>query len=65
MPERVGQFIREIESLGTAKICGAGSVAGSGGVVMVLADECAYGVVQQYGYTVSPHEGSARRDCVV
>ena len=41
VPERVGQFIREIESHGgAAKICGAGSVAGeAAGVVIVLADE--------------------------
>ena len=59
VPERVRQFISDIESLGgSAKICGAGSVTGdNGGVVLVFADTAPTALCEKYGYTVSPVRG--------
>ncbi|MCK4564078.1 MAG: mevalonate kinase, partial [Verrucomicrobia bacterium] len=59
VPERVRQFISDIESLGgSAKICGAGSVTGdNGGVVLVFADAAPTALCEKYGYTVSPVRG--------
>ncbi len=59
VPERVRQFISDIESLGgSAKICGAGSVTGdNGGVVLVLADTAPTALCEKHGYTVSPVRG--------
>lgn len=59
VPEKVGLFISEIEACGgSAKICGAGSVSGeNGGIVLVIADEQPTEICQRYGYTVSPLRG--------
>lgn len=59
VPARVQQFIAEIESWGgSAKVCGAGSVAGErGGIVLVLADTAPSELCANYGYTVSPVRG--------
>jgi mevalonate kinase len=59
VPQRVRQFICEIEKQGgAAKICGAGSVLGDkGGVVLVFADSPPNTLCEQYGYTVSPVRG--------
>jgi len=59
VPERVRQFIGDIESLGgSAKICGAGSVAGdNAGVVLVFADAPPTALCEKHGYTVSPVRG--------
>jgi len=59
VPVQVQQFIREIEAWGgSAKICGAGSVTGeNGGVVLVIAETQPVGICQKYGYVVSPLRG--------
>lgn len=59
VPARIRQFIHEIEQWGgSAKICGAGSVTGDkGGIVLVIADRQPTEICSQYGYTVSPVRG--------
>jgi len=59
VPERVRRFIDEIEQWGgSAKICGAGSVAGDqAGVVLVFADTPPTEICAKHGYTVSPVRG--------
>ena len=59
VPGRVQRFIADIEkSGGSAKICGAGSVVGDkGGVVLVFADAPPADLCAKYGYTVSPVRG--------
>jgi mevalonate kinase len=59
VPERVQRFIADIEAWGgSAKVCGAGTVAGNrGGIVLVFADEMPVELCQTYGYTVSPVRG--------
>ncbi len=59
VPARVQQFIREVEAWGgSAKVCGAGSVNGNcGGIVLVIADTPPSEICQKYGYTVSPVRG--------
>jgi mevalonate kinase len=59
VPARIQQFAREIELTGgAAKICGAGSISGeAGGVMLVLADRMPVQLCAKYGYTVSPVRG--------
>ncbi len=59
VPKRVQQFIVEVERWGgAAKVCGAGSVVGDkGGVVLVFADEPPAALCSNYGYSVSPVRG--------
>lgn len=59
VPQRVQQFITDIENAGaSAKVCGAGSVTGNnGGVVLVFADAPPTGLCEKYGYSVSPVRG--------
>ena len=59
VPERVQQFIAEIEAWGgSAKVCGAGSVSGDkGGVVLVISEEPPAAICSKYGYAVSPVRG--------
>ncbi len=59
VPEKVQRFISEIEAWGgSAKICGAGSVTGdNGGIVLVIADQQPTEICGRYGYTVSPLRG--------
>ncbi|WP_372796287.1 mevalonate kinase [Pontiella sp.] len=59
VPAKVQRFIAEIEAWGgSAKICGAGSVSGDcGGVVLVFADEMPKAICDKYSYTVSPVRG--------
>ena len=59
VPQRVQQFIADIERQGgSAKICGAGSVLGDkGGVVLVFADSPPSELCEKYNYTVSPVRG--------
>jgi mevalonate kinase len=59
VPQKVQQFIAEIEGCGaSAKVCGAGSVAGeNGGIVLVFSDHQPTELCQKYGYTVSPVRG--------
>jgi len=59
VPKRVQQFIRDIEDWGgSAKVCGAGSVYGEkGGMVLVFADSAPIEICKKYGYTVSPVRG--------
>ncbi len=53
VPERVQQFIRDIErSGGSAKICGAGSIRGEhGGIALIFADEPPVDLCHKYRYT--------------
>jgi mevalonate kinase len=55
----VQQFIRDIEQWGgSAKVCGAGSVTGdTGGIVLVIAEEQPTEICRRYGYTVSTLRG--------
>jgi mevalonate kinase len=59
VPEKVRRFIADIErGGGSAKVCGAGSVAGEkGGIVLVFADQKPDGLCAKYGYTASPVRG--------
>jgi len=59
VPEKVQQFVGDVEAAGgAAKICGAGSVRGeNGGVVLVLADFMPTMLSEKYGYTISPVRG--------
>ncbi len=59
VPARVGKFIAEVEGWGgSAKVCGAGAVAGdAGGVVLVFADRQPTELCDKYGYGVSPVRG--------
>ena len=59
VPPRVQEFIAEVERLGgSAKVCGAGAVAGDqAGIVLVFSDEQPTALCQKYGYTVSPVRG--------
>jgi mevalonate kinase len=64
VPEKVQQFITEIETLGgSAKICGAGSVFGDqAGAVLAVMDDAALlsSVCARYGYSVMPIAGDTR-----
>jgi mevalonate kinase len=59
VPKRVQQFISELEHQGgSAKICGAGSVVGDkGGVVLVFAETPPNELCAKYGYSISPVRG--------
>lgn len=59
VPNRVQRFIADIEAWGgSAKVCGAGSVVGDkGGVVLVFSDTEPIDLCGKYGYTVSPVRG--------
>ena len=59
VPEKVQRFVGDVEAGGgAAKVCGAGSVRGeNGGVVLVLADFMPTALVEKYGYTISPVRG--------
>ena len=59
VPQRVQQFIADLEQQGASgKICGAGSVRGDkGGVVLVFADIPPTALCEKYTYTVSPVRG--------
>ncbi len=59
VPKPVQRFIAEIEGWGgSAKICGAGSVIGDkGGVVLVFSDGPPTELCAKYGYSVSPVRG--------
>jgi mevalonate kinase len=59
VPQKVQQFVADVETAGgAAKICGAGSIRGqNGGVVLVLADFMPISLAEKYGYKVSPVRG--------
>ena len=59
VPNKVRRFISEIEAQGgAAKICGAGSVRGAGGgIVLALTEEPLESLCQSYGYTCEPLQG--------
>lgn len=59
VPDKVQRFISDIEQRGgSAKICGAGSVSGeNGGIVLVFAERQPDELCAQYGYTVSTVRG--------
>lgn len=52
VPEKVRRFVRDIEAQdGAAKVCGAGSVLGdNGGMVLVIAEKPPLELCKQYGY---------------
>jgi len=58
VPEKVRRFIRQIEDDGgAAKICGAGSVRGDrGGVVLVFQHDAPVKRAEAYGYPLLPVE---------
>lgn len=64
VPEKVQQFIKEIENTGgAAKICGAGAVAGDqAGAVLVLAQEMQTikSLCERFHYTIMPVAGEPR-----
>ncbi|MBT3192663.1 MAG: mevalonate kinase [Verrucomicrobia bacterium] len=59
VPERVQQFIRDVEQWGgAAKVCGAGAVSGdAGGIVMVISETPPVELCQRYGYELSAVRG--------
>jgi len=59
VPQKVQQFVADVEAAGgAAKICGAGSIRGqNGGVVLVLADFMPAALAEKYGYKISPLRG--------
>ncbi|MEN8254383.1 MAG: mevalonate kinase [Verrucomicrobiota bacterium] len=59
VPEKVRRFIADIEAWGgSAKVCGAGSIAGdNGGIVLVFSDPPPTELCEKHGYTVSPVRG--------
>lgn len=63
VPERVQAFIAEVETLGAAKICGAGSVQGqSAGVVLAVSEELErlQALVARYQYSIVPIRAETR-----
>lgn len=64
VPALVQEFVRDVENLeGSAKICGAGAVAGDkAGVVLVMTDDLASlaTVCQRYHYSILPISGESR-----
>ena len=61
VPEQVGRFISEIESLGgAAKISGAGSIRGDhAGIVLIFAEKPPIEVCQKYRYEIYPVQGES------
>jgi mevalonate kinase len=59
VPEKIQAFIADVEAWGgSAKVCGAGSVAGdNGGIVLVFSEVPPTRLCERYGYTVSPVRG--------
>lgn len=61
VPEQVGRFISEIETLGgAAKISGAGSIRGDhAGIVLIFAEKPPIKLCQKYRYEVYPVQGES------
>jgi mevalonate kinase len=59
VPEPLQRFIHDVEQWGgAAKVCGAGSVSGdAGGVIMVIAETPPIELCQRYGYELSAVRG--------
>lgn len=59
VPEKVQRFISSIEAAGgAAKVCGAGSIRGdNGGMVLVIDDQPPSMLCQEYGYTITSVRG--------
>jgi len=59
VPEKVQRFIASIETMGgSAKICGAGSIRGNnGGMVLVVDDQPPAKLCEEYGYTITSVRG--------
>lgn len=59
VPERVRQFVAEVEQWGgAAKICGAGAVGGDqGGMVLVVAETAPVELCKKYGYEIMTVHG--------
>jgi mevalonate kinase len=61
VPDKIQRFIAELEQQGfAAKVCGAGSINGdSAGMVMIVGDNCARAICQQYAYKLQSVEGDS------
>ncbi len=59
VPEKVQRFIASVETMGgAAKVCGAGSIRGDhGGMVLVVDDQPPTKLCQEYGYTITSVRG--------
>lgn len=59
VPEKVQRFIASVEtSGGAAKVCGAGSIRGEkGGMVLVVSDASPVKLCEEYGYTITSVRG--------
>ena len=67
VPKKVNNFIIDVENLGgAAKICGAGSITGdNGGIVLVTTDTIITNLVKQYGYSIIPVQTDSQGTCVI
>ena len=67
VPNRVNEFIDEIEKTGAAaKICGAGSIVGDqGGIVLVVSETDITPIAEAYGYPIMHANNDQRGTCVV
>jgi mevalonate kinase len=59
VPPRVQEFIQKLEKEGAAaKICGAGSIAGEkGGVVLIVSEQDTSSIARQFGYPLQQFQG--------
>lgn len=67
VPDKIDHFIVDVEKLGgAAKICGAGSVQGdNGGVILIISDNPINKLVKQYGYSIIPIQTDNQGTCIV
>ena len=67
VPKKVNDFIIDVENLGgAAKICGAGSITGdNGGIVLVIIDKLITNLVKQYGYSIIPAQTDNQGTCII
>jgi mevalonate kinase len=67
VPNKVNDFIVDIEKMGVAaKICGAGSIRGDhGGVILALSEDDLSPIAAKYGYIVTPIQIDTRGTRVI
>ncbi|WP_264769528.1 mevalonate kinase [Coxiella burnetii] len=67
VPDKINNFVIDVEKLGgAAKICGAGSVVGdNGGIVLVIADDLITDLAKQYGYSIIPIQTDSQGTCII